>query len=193
MEIITRVEKASPGFRTWSPTSARAPNSQKPKQKPPSLAGRAPVQAENGFSALLSCWHRDCCVRRHSRRRRALIQFIRSVTKLQHTSRKLRSTSRNPRPAENTELRYVEPPVGTGNLLSVPQIRWCVREGIRIEAIRDVVDNHSEISRFNRKVTNYNNRCGNYSYYRGNLLRAERDVEPYRSQIIAKAIREATR
>ena len=100
-------------------------------------------------------------------------------------------TVRAPSSVQNTGLQYTKPSVGTNNVLSVPQIRWCIREGIRIEAMRDVIDSNAEIGRFNRIVDDYNSRCGSYRYRQGSQSRAERNVEPYRSQIVAEAIREA--
>jgi len=98
---------------------------------------------------------------------------------------------RAPSSVQNTGLQYTKPSVGTNNVLSVPQIRWCIREGIRIEAMRDVIDSNEEIGKFNRIVVDYNSRCGSYRFRQGSQSRAERDVEPYRSQIVAEAIREA--
>ena len=98
---------------------------------------------------------------------------------------------RTPISSQNGGLKYIKPSVGTNNVLSVPQIRWCVREGIRIEAMRGVIDNNSKVARFNRIVDDYNSRCGSYRYRQGSRSRAERDVEPYRSQIVAEAIRQA--
>ena len=98
---------------------------------------------------------------------------------------------RAPSTAQSAGLQYTKPSVGTNNVLSVPQIRWCIREGIRIEAMRSVIDNNAEIGKFNRIVDDYNSRCGSYRYRQGSQSRAERDVEPYRSQIVAEAIREA--
>ncbi len=83
------------------------------------------------------------------------------------------------------------PSVGTINVLDVPEIRWCILEGIRIEAMRDVIDTNAGIDEFNRIVNNYNGRCGSYRYRQGALSQAERDIEPYRSQIVEEAIREA--
>ena len=104
----------------------------------------------------------------------------------------------NPAPAVQTPsstqsagLQYTKPSVGTNNVLSVPEIRWCIREGIRIEAMRDVIDNNAGIDEFNRIVNDYNSRCGSYRYREGSQTRAERDVEAYRSQIVSEAIRDA--
>ncbi|MEW8008979.1 MAG: peptidoglycan-binding protein [gamma proteobacterium symbiont of Ctena orbiculata] len=98
---------------------------------------------------------------------------------------------RAPSSIQNAGLQYTKPSVGTNKVLSVPQIRWCIREGIRIEAMRSVIDSNADVGKFNRIVDDYNSRCGSYRYRQGSQSRAERDVEPYRSQIVAEAIREA--
>lgn len=88
-------------------------------------------------------------------------------------------------------LQYDKPSIGTDNVLSVPEISWCLREGIRIEAMRNIIDNNEGIDEFNQIVNDYNNRCGSYRYRQGSLQRAEREVEAYRSQIVSEAIRNA--
>ena len=100
-------------------------------------------------------------------------------------------TVQTPSTTQSAGLQYTKPSVGTNNVLSVPEIRWCIREGIRIEAMRDVIDNNAGIDEFNRIVNDYNSRCGSYRYREGSQSRAERDVEAYRSQIVSEAIREA--
>lgn len=108
------------------------------------------------------------------------------------------SSKSTPAPVTQTQsntqsagLQYTKPSVGTNNVLSVPEIRWCIREGIRIEAMRDVIDNNAGIDEFNRIVNDYNSRCGSYRYREGSQSRAERDVKAYRSQIVSEAIRKA--
>jgi hypothetical protein len=96
-----------------------------------------------------------------------------------------------PSTTQSAGLQYTKPSVGTNNVLSVPKIRWCVREGIRIEAMRDVIDTNAGIDEFNRIVKDYNSRCGSYRYRQGDQPRAKRDVEAYRSQIVSEAIRDA--
>ncbi|RBM52054.1 hypothetical protein DLR65_01950, partial [Vibrio tarriae] len=92
---------------------------------------------------------------------------------------------------QSAGLQYTKPSVGSNNVLSVPEIRWCIREGIRIEAMRDIIDNNTGIDEFNQIVSDYNSRCGSYRYREGSQSRAERDVEAYRTQIVSEAIREA--
>jgi len=96
-----------------------------------------------------------------------------------------------PRATQSAGLQYTKPSIGTNNVLSIPKIRWCIREGMRIEAMRNVIDTNAGIDEFNRIVNDYKSRCGSYRYRQGSQSRAERDVEPYRSQIVADAIRVA--
>jgi len=98
---------------------------------------------------------------------------------------------RTPRAPQGSGVQYKKPSVGTNNVLSIPGIRWCVREGIRIETMRNIIDTNQAIVEFNRIVKEYNSHCGMYRYRRGSKKRAENDVEAFRSQIVAGAIREA--
>jgi len=87
-------------------------------------------------------------------------------------------------------IQCEKPPVGQEHVLSLPQICWCLREDIRLEAIRDVADTGTEVARFNCLVADYNSRCGSYRYYASTLEQAERAIEPHRSEIAAEARRE---
>ena len=101
------------------------------------------------------------------------------------------STVQTPDVSQSVELQYTEPSVGTNNVLSVPELRWCIRGGIRIEAMRSVIDTNEGVNEFNRIVNDYNSRCGSFRYHTGSRSRAERDVESFRSQIVSEAVREA--
>lgn len=92
---------------------------------------------------------------------------------------------------QSSKLHYSMPSVGTNNVLSVSEIRWCIKEGIRIEAMRGVFVTNEGIDELNLMVNVYNSRCGSYRYGQGSQSRAENDVEPYHGQIIADAIEEA--
>ncbi len=100
------------------------------------------------------------------------------------------NTSFTPPSSSNPEPQYTMPSFGTNNTLSVPEIRWCVREEMRIDAMRDVVTSDTAIDEFNRIVDDYNRRCISFRYQDGHLSRARRDMEPHRSKIIFEAIRE---
>jgi hypothetical protein len=92
---------------------------------------------------------------------------------------------------QSSGLQYTKPSAGTNNLLAVPEIQWCIRENIRIDAMRNLIETNAGIDEFNRIVNDYNSRCGNYRYRQGTQSQAERSVEPYHSQIVAEAVREA--
>ena len=93
-----------------------------------------------------------------------------------------------PRPTTPTRQAgpfFSKPPVGQNDALSVAQIRWCLREEIRIQVLRPMLTTNSQIDQFNAVVSDYNARCGSFRYKRGALERARREVEQQRAQIVA--------
>ena len=88
--------------------------------------------------------------------------------------------------AQISGLEFSKPPVGENHILSVVQIRWCLREDIRIEVLRPMPTTNSHIDQFNAVVADYNSRCGSYRYREGTLTRAQREVERVRVQIVAR-------
>jgi hypothetical protein len=86
------------------------------------------------------------------------------------------------RPAED------QPSIGRNNVLSTAQIRYCLAEKIRLDAAESVINNYvdSDVDRFNAYVNDYNSRCSEFRYRQGALESAQRDVEPYRSQLQAE-------
>lgn len=80
------------------------------------------------------------------------------------------------------------PPVGNGLSLSMPQLRYCSAENIRLEAAKGVINSYSDtdIDRFNALVADYNSRCGQFKYRRGTLESARSDVEQHRFEIEAE-------
>jgi len=83
---------------------------------------------------------------------------------------------------------YVSPPTGTGNILSISEIRWCVRQDIRLNALRDNISTEKGIDQFNNLVADFNSRCSNYRYREGTQQRAEREVSALRKQIEEEVI-----
>jgi len=86
------------------------------------------------------------------------------------------------RPSEET------PPVGSGNVLTSPQIRYCTAQNIRLDAANEAVNqyNDSDIDRFNALVADYNSRCSNFRYRKGALESARSEVERFRSDYQAQ-------
>ena len=80
-------------------------------------------------------------------------------------------------PAGTGPLDFRIPPVAEGRVLSMPELRWCVREDRRIERDRLVpATSQADVDRFNSRVDNYNSRCSSFRYRPGDLERARREV-----------------
>lgn len=86
---------------------------------------------------------------------------------------------------------FTQPPIGSNNLLSASQIRWCMRENIRLEAKRNVIETEEGINEFNREIVDFNARCGSYRYRPSDQLQARRDVEEKRLSFENDSILEA--
>jgi hypothetical protein len=86
------------------------------------------------------------------------------------------------RPTEET------PPVGSGSVLTAPQIRYCTAESIRLDAANEAINqyNDSDVDRFNTLVADYNSRCSNFRYREGALEIARSEVERFRSDYVAQ-------
>lgn len=77
------------------------------------------------------------------------------------------------------------PPIGAGQLLQPDQIRYCLAEGIRIDAADIMVNNSEElqVGRFNAMVRDYNSRCSEFRYSTGAMADARSDVEAHRAEL----------
>jgi hypothetical protein len=101
------------------------------------------------------------------------------------------SSQQDYRPAPTyTEER---PPAGTGHVLNASQIRYCLAEDIRLEAMRSYLNNYSEraVYAFNLAINDYNSRCGSFRYRSGALQAARRDVEARRGELQAQGFARA--
>ena len=86
-------------------------------------------------------------------------------------------------------LEETLPPVGRDEMLSEAQIRYCLAQTIRIEAIRPGLDRFKmeQVVYFNAVVADYNSRCGRYRYEAGALEPVKAQVEAGRAQIESDA------
>jgi TonB family protein len=86
-------------------------------------------------------------------------------------------------------LEEMLPPVARDEMLSTAQIRYCLAQTIRIEAIRPGLDRFKteQVVYFNAVVADYNNRCGRYRYEAGALEPVKAQVEAGRAQIESDA------
>ena len=89
-----------------------------------------------------------------------------------------------PAPTRPSEER---PPVGTNNVLTSAQLRYCVAEEIRLDAAKGAINNYNDthVDRFNEMVADYNGRCGQFRYRSGALESARSEVERYRGALEA--------
>jgi hypothetical protein len=74
--------------------------------------------------------------------------------------------------------------------LSVAELRWCMREDIRLEVL-ETRHARSETTRFQEAVGTYNLRCTRFKYRGNDLAVARRDIDTARSWIVAEALAEA--
>jgi hypothetical protein len=81
------------------------------------------------------------------------------------------------------------PPAGLYRVLPVAQIRWCLREDIRIEVLQR--NAHGTTQSFNAKLADYNRRCTHFRYRDDDLAQARRDVDEARAAIVEEATAEA--
>ncbi|MFV0551883.1 MAG: hypothetical protein ACK5L6_08180, partial [Anaerorhabdus sp.] len=93
-------------------------------------------------------------------------------------------------PQEQPRPNEEKPPVGSNLVFSTAKIRYCLAEDIRLESAKSAVNNYidSDVDRFNAMVADYNNRCSSFKYQtnnrgRNDLNSAQRDIEPFRSQL----------
>jgi len=93
--------------------------------------------------------------------------------------------------AFSAEPAYKKPPVGDKNILSVPELRWCKRESIRIDTMREVVTSKRGRDKANADIGDFNKRCVKYRYKNDDDAKAKREVEAHRKQIVAEARHEA--
>jgi TonB family protein len=81
------------------------------------------------------------------------------------------------------------PPVGRGNLYTAPQIRYCLAESIRIEAVRRALDRREpeSVEEFNARVADFNSRCASYRFYESEMFFVKREVQDHRTRLQAEA------
>ena len=92
--------------------------------------------------------------------------------------------------APNLTLELKMPRTGRYQILSVAELRWCMREDIRLEVL-ETRHAGSATARFQEAVGNYNLRCTRFKYRGNDLAVARRDIDAARSWIVAETLAEA--
>ena len=91
-------------------------------------------------------------------------------------------------PSSNTSAE-TRPPVGQGLALNRAQVRYCVFQGERLEAMRSLTTTNYQISQFNALIDDYNSRCSNYRYTSGVLSSVRREAQGKTAEFTADARR----
>ena len=92
--------------------------------------------------------------------------------------------------AQAPTFEIEKPDTGRNLLLSVAQLRWCLREDLRVEIFEQRLS-YSEPQRFAVMVTDYNRRCTRFRFRDNDLERARRDIDGARKWIVEEAFAEA--
>lgn len=80
------------------------------------------------------------------------------------------------------------PAVGKSRQFSVAEIRWCMGQEVRLDAVRPRLATRRAIDRHNEDAADYNRRCNGYKSSASDREEARRDVDAAREQIVAAAL-----
>jgi len=112
-----------------------------------------------------------------------------AVVLLDRTDQAPRSFLAELTPQQRT-LEIEMPSAGQNRLLSVAELRWCMREDIRI-GILETRGARRNAARFNETLGSYNRRCTHFRYRGDDLEEARSDIDEARSSIVAETLAEA--
>jgi peptidoglycan hydrolase-like protein with peptidoglycan-binding domain len=99
------------------------------------------------------------------------------------------SPSRTPFPTDPTELSEVKPPIGSGNVLTRPNIRYCRFQKARLSSIEGDLRNSFETDEFNKLADDYNARCADFRYYEDDLRTVEDELRGRSAMLIQEGRR----
>jgi peptidoglycan hydrolase-like protein with peptidoglycan-binding domain len=92
--------------------------------------------------------------------------------------------------APNLSLELKMPRIGRNEILSVAELRWCMREDIRLEVL-EARHAGNDSATFQEAIGSYNVRCTRFKYRGNDLADARRDIDAARSWIVAEALAES--
>ena len=84
---------------------------------------------------------------------------------------------------------YSMPVAGANGVLNVSEIRWCLRQLIRIETWHSQVSTNQQNAAVSQIAKDYDERCTSRQFYEGHMTTAMQDVESQRTRIIEDARR----
>ena len=81
------------------------------------------------------------------------------------------------------------PRAGNDRVLAVAEIRWCLREDLRLEVLQQRLVTQEPL-KFNALVGEFNRRCTRFRYRDNDLEQARRDIDDARRWIVEEAVGE---
>lgn len=96
-----------------------------------------------------------------------------------------------PAPSRPPSSEPMKIPTGGANqILSQGEIKYCLAGNIRLEAMREVIDNTRDvhITNFNFHVQEFNSRCSSYQYRQSDMISARSEIDDMRAALKAHAI-----
>lgn len=101
------------------------------------------------------------------------------------------STVQSTPSTEPGHQEMVKPPVGTNQVLSRANIRFCLYTKERLDTLHSTlpaqIENPNVLREFNALVDDYNSRCSSYRYYENDMTAVEREVENRQSELRSEA------
>ncbi len=94
-------------------------------------------------------------------------------------------------PSDHAARSYPEtaPPVGTGQHLSLPGVRYCHYQAARLDFIKQAARSPEDVRAFNLLVVDYNSRCSDFFYQDKDLAQVNAEVAARRTELEADARR----
>lgn len=86
-----------------------------------------------------------------------------------------------------TNDEEIAPPAYIYGALSLPQLRYCLRQEERVELARSMVAGYAQQTRFNAAVSDFNARCGNFRFDEGDMAIARSELAGMQSQLRSDA------
>lgn len=74
-------------------------------------------------------------------------------------------------------------PTSGNQPLSLYELRWCMFERVRLDAVPATLPSQAQISRFNARVDGYNSVCSQYRYRTSDRQQVDREVERWRARL----------
>lgn len=83
----------------------------------------------------------------------------------------------------NEDQSELAPPPYLGGVLGLPQLRFCIRQGERLDIARTLVESSEQQIAFNSAVTDFNSRCGSFRYDEQDMSKVRSEIDQIRGDL----------